>query len=247
MKVLIRDRRMKALRPLALALVALGAASAPARADLEVWTPVEARGSLGPAPGSWAPSKWRAIVEWRQKLDATRGTQVFMRTGPMWEFGGGNFLALHGTASLERPAGPGGPWGLERRLELEPNFRFDLPALALNLTDRNRLELRDTISAGLRWRYRNLLRLNYTGWGAVAPFVWDEVLWDLSGAGFNQNRLSVGLAFVPKAGSRIDVGLLQRLRRADERSPWDADFGLVLSFFADPGPAAPPHASFGGD
>lgn len=232
-------RAWRRLRGAALPALALWLCAAPARADVELWTPVEARGSLGAAPGGWAPTKLRAIVEARQKLDGAQGSQVFLRTGPIWELGNGHFLALHGAAAFARGA-PDQPWGLERRLEVEPNFLWRLPALALSLADRNRLELRSLASGELRWRYRNQLRLNYTGFGGFAPFAWDEVLYDLSGAGFNQNRLAAGIALVPAPGRRVDLGVLLRHRRADASAPWDADVALWVQLFADPGPTQAP-------
>jgi hypothetical protein len=40
------------------------------------------------------------------------------------------------------------------------------------------------------------------------PFAWEEAFYDLSGAGFNENRGALGVGFQANSTVRIDVGVL---------------------------------------
>jgi hypothetical protein len=123
----------------------------------------------------------------------------------------------------------------EYRLELEPNVRGRLGVFTYN--DRNRLELR-WLDGVINWRYRNQLRVNYQPGDALwIPFVWDEVIFDLSKGELSQNRAEAGIgwAFMPDA--RLDLGFMFRTRRT-QPSGWTTDQVLNISLYYAPKPAS---------
>jgi Protein of unknown function (DUF2490) len=141
---------------------------------------------------------------------------TFLRVGPLVELRPWLLLAAHGTAISDKLGS--GAHSTEYRLELEPTLqgrRGDLTWL-----DRNRVEYR--FGDKERLRYRNLLRVNYAPKGARwLPFVWNEVMLEQDlevegGAdeGLNQNRLSAGVGYVIREGTRFDVGYLRRSKKA---------------------------------
>jgi hypothetical protein len=212
-------------------LIAAGLAlgSLPAVADSELWLWTEHRQPL-PKPQAWLPDRLRLFTDTRVGFRYPGLGQQFLRLGPIWELHPHLFLAVHGTAYADqvRP----GAYDQEYRLEFEPNVVWSWGDVAFN--DRNRLEYRWR-STEQRWRYRNQLRAQWrpTGW-TVYPFAWNEVLVDLSGLGFNQNRAVIGLAHDLWPGGRLDVGYGLRSRQG-ATGVWDHDHLLnVTWFFAPP-------------
>lgn len=199
-----------------------------ARADGEVWLWTEARVPIVRNPRPDFPRlDWRVISDVRLNTRSGGLAQLFFRTGPALYTTSWSFVALNGTVYSDRLLT--GVHQQEARLELEPNFFVRIGDFTFN--DRNRVESRwreDTH----RWRYRNQLRVSYAPVGAKwIPFMWDEMLFDLSGAGFNQNRAQVGLGRLLNATTRLDVGYMVRSR--EESTGWVHDHVLNVYLFYD--------------
>lgn len=204
-----------------------------ARADGEIWSWVEARVPVIQNDRPDFPRlDWRVFSDLRVNKRSGGVAQVFFRTGPLFYVAPWSFVAVHGTLYSDRLAS--GLHDQEARLEVEPNFFGRFGDVTFN--DRNRVESRWRES-GHRFRYRNQLRISYAPKGARwIPFVWDEVLADLSGLGVNQNRAQVGLGRMLSATTRLDVGYMVRSR--DEPTGWVHDHVLNLYLFFD-APKAP--------
>ena len=200
-----------------------------ARADGEVWLWTEARVPIVRHSRPDFPRlDWRVISDLRINKRSEGLAQAFMRTGPALYTTSWSMVALNGTLYSDRL--PSGVHDQEARLELEPNFFVRLGDFVVN--DRNRVESRWRESNGHRWRYRNQLRVSYAPLGATwIPFMWDEMLFDLSGLGFNQNRAQVGLGRMLNATTRLDVGYMVRSR--EEATGWVHDHVLNLYLFFD--------------
>jgi hypothetical protein len=219
-------KRAAAFLLLAIALAMTSATGA--RADGEVWLWTEAR---VPVVSSTAPDfprlDWRVFSDVRINKRSEGLAQAFLRTGPLLYTTPWSFVGVHGTVYSDRLTS--GVHDQEARLELEPNFFGRIGDFTFN--DRNRGESRWRES-GHRWRYRNQLRISYAPRGARwIPFVWDEVLVDLSGLGLNQNRLQFGLGRMLSATTRLDVGYMIRSR--EDPTGWVHDHVLNLYLFID--------------
>ena len=167
------------------------------------------------------PNSLRLATDFRYAGEAGGLYQSFLRVGPIWDLHPHLQLAAHATAiGLRRGAGA---YGQEHRLELEPTLRGRWGHVAVN--DRNRLEYRWG-SAGPRWRYRNQFGLNFGPADARwIPFVWDEVLFDLSGTptpGFSQNRAAIGIGRKLSDSTRLNLGYVLRSRQTVP-SGWEHD------------------------
>lgn len=221
---------MRWLQPslLATVVVATLAAPAPARADGELWLWAETRVPVVRAPRPEFPRvDWRVFTDFRLNTRNEGLHQAFLRTGPLVFATDFLFVGLHGTVYADRQAT--GAFGQEARLELEPNVFFRWGDFTFN--DRNRGELRFRDGA-TRTRYRNQLRVSYAPEGARwIPFAWDEVLVDLAGLGFHQNRLEFGLGRMLDPRTRLDVGYLFRSRK--EQPGWAHDHILNVAIFFD--------------
>lgn len=233
-------RRVKRIAP-TLFGVAVLVAALPARADFETWIWAEARVPVIKTPTPAFPRlDWRVFTDARMNVRSGGLSQLFFRTGPLLYVSNWMFIGLHGTVYADRlgkPAGDleAGDFAQEARVELEPNLFWRLGDFTFN--DRNRLEYRFR-EHETRYRYRNQLRVNYAPRGAVwIPFVWDELLVDLSGKGVNQNRFEVGLGRMLNAHTRLDVGFMVRSRKEDDG--WKNDGVLNLYLFLDVPPSAP--------
>lgn len=209
-------------------LAILTARTSEARADGEVWLWTEARLPVVPNSRPDFPRlDWRVFTDFRINKRSGGLAQAFFRTGPVLYTTPWSFVAVHGTIYSDRL--PSGVHDQEARLELEPNLFGRLGDFTFN--DRNRVESRWRES-GHRWRYRNQLRISYAPLGAKwIPFVWDEVLADLSGLGVNQNRAQVGLGRMLNATTRLDVGYMVRSR--EDVTGWVHDHVLNLYLFFD--------------
>jgi hypothetical protein len=214
--------------------LSLLATATPARADGEVWLWTEARVPIVRTPRPELPRvDWRVVSDFRINKRSEGLAQAFLRTGPILYPTPWAFVAVHGTVYSDRL--PSGMHDTEARLELEPNFFGRFGDFTFN--DRNRGESRWRES-GHRWRYRNQLRVSYAPIGARwIPFVWDEVLVDLSGLGLNQNRAQVGLGRMLDATTRLDIGYMVRSR--EEPTGWVHDHILNVYLFFDAPKAAP--------
>lgn len=206
----------------------VGLVPASARADGEAWVWVENRIPVVRADVPGYPRvDWRVFADFRMNKRSGGLAQAFFRTGPLVFPTSFMFVGVHGTIYSDRLAS--GVHDQEARLELEPNFFGRLGDFTFN--DRNRGEYRWRES-GVRWRYRNQLRVSYAPIGAKwIPFVWDEVLADLSGLGVNQNRFQVGLGRMLNPTTRLDVGYMIRSR--EDASGWAHDHVLNLYLFMD--------------
>lgn len=218
---------MKKLLLTALAGAALGLPAGPALADVESWNWVEVRVPLTEGQHG-LPDSLRLFTDARYGLRYPGLGWLFFRVGPIWNLHPNWFLATHVVSAGIQEAP--GVFAQEHRLELEPNYFGRWGDVVYN--DRNRLEYRDR-PAGASWRYRNQLRLQHQPAGARwAPFVWDEVLIDLSGQGFNQNRAAVGFAHFLSDSVRVDAAYLLRSRAAG--AGWEQDHVLNLTLFYAP-------------
>lgn len=219
------------------ALAVAGALAADARsahADGEAWLQFEYRLPVLRTPRpAWPRTDVRVYTENRLNGRSEGLHLTFLRVGPIVYPTPWLFVATHGTVIADHLSS--GVFEMEVRAELEPNVFFRLGPFTFN--DRNRVEYRWRASAQ-RWRYRNQLRINYAPQGAwIIPFVWDEVLVDLSGAGFNQNRASAGMSLMLWPNVRLDVSYLFRSRL--ERDGWQHDHGVIIAIFVDV-PVVPP-------
>ncbi|MBX3189179.1 MAG: DUF2490 domain-containing protein [Labilithrix sp.] len=220
-----------------LALLALMAAlTAPraARADGEAWFWIENRVPVVRTDTPAFPRlDWRVAADVRFAKRAGGIAQAFLRTGPLLYTTDWMFVGLHGVVYSDRL--PTGAHDQEARVEVEPNFFGRVGDFTFN--ERNRLESRWRDS-GHRWRYRKQLRVNYAPKGAKwIPFMWDEILVDLSGLGVNQNRLEFGLARMLSDTTRLDVGYMIRSR--EDVVGWAHDHILNLYLFIDVVPKKP--------
>jgi hypothetical protein len=222
----------RALAPLA-ALAVLSSAEI-ARADQEAWVWVENRVPIVRAEGAKFPRiDLRTFVDVRVNRRNGGLHQSFFRAGPLFFLSSFLFVGVHGTIYADRLAS--GAFDQEARFELEPNLFGRLGDFTFN--DRNRFEARFREDS-TRYRYRNQLRVNYAPKGAKwIPYLWEEVLVDLSGLGVNQNRLSFGLGRMISDSTRLEAGFL--LRSREDASGWTHDRIATVYFFFDVPPAKP--------
>lgn len=217
---------------IAIAGFVLGAlVTRPAQADGEAWIWIENRVPIVRANTPRFPRvDWRTLSDLRVNTRSKGLAQAFLRTGPLFFPTDFLFVATHGTIYTERLAT--GAHEQEARLELEPNVFGRIGDFTFNERSRGEYRYRES---GVRWRYRNQLRVNYAPIGARwIPFFWDEVFVDLSGAGFNQNRFQVGLARMLDATTRLDVGYMIRSR--EEPTGWGHDHVININLYFDAAP-----------
>ncbi|APR80241.1 Hypothetical protein A7982_05588 [Minicystis rosea] len=214
--------------------------SLPARADFETWIWTEIRVPLVRTEKPTFPRlDWRVFTDTRLNVRSGGLHQAFFRTGPLLYVSDWLFIGVHGTVYADRllkPAGnlQAGDFTQEVRAELEPNFFWRLGDFTFN--DRNRLEYRHR-SYEDRYRYRNQLRVNYAPIGAKwIPFIWDELLVDLSGKGVNQNRFDIGIGRMMSDQTRVDLGFMIRSRKEDDG--WKHDGVVNLYVYVDVPPKA---------
>lgn len=215
---------------IALAVLVAGTlASASARADGEAWIWLENRVPVVRADRPTFPrTDWRTLADFRLNTRSSGLQQAFFRTGPLFFLTDFLFVGAHGTIYADRL--PTGAFDQEARLELEPNLFWRLGDFTFN--ERNRGEYRWRES-GVRWRYRNQIRVNYAPIGARwIPFFWDELLVDLSGLGVNQNRAQLGLGRMINRTTRVDLGYMVRSRE-DLDGRWSHDHVLNLYVLFD--------------
>ncbi|UQA63130.1 DUF2490 domain-containing protein [Polyangium aurulentum] len=221
--------------PLFLAAVT---ASTTARADYEAWLWLENRVPVLRADTPSFPRiDLRLVTDVRLNGRSGGLAQSFFRVGPLFYLTNFLMIGVHGTIYADRLAS--GAFDQEARFELEPNLFGRLGDFTFN--DRNRFEARFRES-GTRYRYRNQLRINYAPKGARwIPFIWDELLVDLSGLGVNQNRAQVGLGRQLWSNVRLDVGVM--LRSREEAAGWVHDRIANVYLYIDVPPLpAPPRA-----
>lgn len=217
------------MRAFAAFLTLLLAAPAFAASERQSWNWAELRMPTPAPKGGWLPNAVRVWSEARIAPFDGGMRQLFVRAGPLWDLHDNLLLAVHFTANPN--SGPATRLVEEYRVELEPNLRGRLGLFTYN--DRNRLEYR-WIDGETRFRYRNQLRVNYQPEGATFfPFVWDEVLVDLSGLGFTQNRAVVGLAWTFQPNTRFEVGYMLRTRHA-AATGWESDHVLTTTLYFAP-------------
>lgn len=234
------------------ALLAALACSAPAvaRADWEIWLPMEVRVPIlrAPSPG-WGRVDWRIVSEGRFSGRTEGLEQLFVRTGPVVYVTPFLFVAAHVAYSVDALAGPP-PVRMEQevRAELEPNFFGRLGPITL--ASRNRLEYRwrQTFE---RVRLRTQLRANLAprDW-VVMPFVQAELLFDLTDTrpdgpgtstpptpGFNQWRAFAGAGLQLAPNVRLDLGVVVRSRQVAAAVAGDfdrtLDVGPWVQLFVD--------------
>lgn len=252
MRVSTRASRQAAL----VALAVLGLPSA-ARADWELWMPVEVRVPVLRAPAqTWGRVDWRIIAESRFSGRTEGLEQLFFRTGPVVYVTPFLFVAAHVSFSADALASAA-PVRMEQEVrgELEPTFFGRLGVFTF--VSRNRVEYRwrQTFQ---RLRARTQLRANLApaGW-RVMPFLQGELLFDLTdtrlggasaagvpptpGLGQVRNFAGVGLQLTPNV--RLDVAYLLRVRQVAAVAPGTfdhtLDHGLWLQLFMDVPPLSP--------
>jgi len=199
-----------------------------ASADVELWHWFEYRMPVASTPGGVSKLMWRVNSDTRFNVRNKGLHLAFLRVGPMVEVNRSLMLAFNAVAMAERL--PNGSFTTEYRAEIEPwlQGRFG----PLQWQDRNRLEVRFRTDT-YRLRYRNLLRFNWAPEGARSiPYIWDEVMVDLSGEGNHQNRLTAGVGILLWHNVRLDFGLMLRTRRTDPT--WTNDVVSLFSLFVGP-------------
>lgn len=209
------------------------AISSVARADQEAWLWIENRVPVVRTEKPGFPRiDIRTFADVRINRRSDGLAQSFLRVGPLFYLTNFLFVGLHGTIYADKLKS--GVFDQEARIELEPNLFGRLGVFTWN--DRNRFEVRFR-EAETRYRYRNQLRINLAPkhWRTI-PFVWDEVLVDLSGLGLNQNRMEIGVGRQLWPHVRLDAGFMVRSR--EDASGWQHDGILNLYLFID-APALP--------
>lgn len=226
--------RLLARGPFAVA-VAVGAAAlaapAPARADTEAWLWVENRVPLARTPQPEAGRvDLRLFGDFRFNRRSEGLGVVIARMGPLFHLSEWLFVGTTGSFVSSRSAD--GAWNQQARLEIEPNFVFRIGDVTV--ADRNRGEYR--IRDGLRDVpvYRNMLRIAYAPSGARwVPYLFDEVLVDVTKPQLFENRASLGLGRVVGGSTRVDLGYMFRSRRDPV---FVHDHAVTLFFFFDVAP-----------
>lgn len=199
-----------------------------ALADEEAWVWVENRTPIVRTEKPGFPRiDFRTFADVRMNRRSDGLAQSFLRVGPLFYLTDFLFVGLHGTIYADKL--PSGVFDQEARFEVEPNLFGRLGVFTWN--DRNRFEIRWR-EKETRYRYRNQLRINLApqDWRWI-PFVWDEVLVDLSGLGLNQNRANIGIGRQLWPNVRLDVGFMVRSR--EDASGWQHDGVLNFYLFID--------------
>ncbi len=212
--------------------------ASPARADEEAWFWVENRVPVIRTEKPTFPRiDIRTFADVRLNRRSGGLAQSFLRVGPLFYLTNHLFVGLHGTIYADRL--PSGNFDQEARIEIEPNLFGRLGVFTWN--DRNRFEVRFR-ETETRYRYRNQLRINLAPkhWRTI-PFVWDEVLVDLSGLGLNQNRAEIGIGRQLWPTIRLDAGFMLRSRK--DATGWQHDGIFNLYLFVDALPLVKPKKS----
>lgn len=197
------------------------------QASAEAWLWAETRLPLASEEEFLTRTNLRLHTETRLSERAEGLEMAIVRVGPLFDVSDWLFVGVHGTAIAHESSA--GVFTEEFRVELEPNFHGRLGDWTFN--DRNRLELRARDGKS-NLRYRNQLRLNYAPLGSrLLPFVWDEILLDLSHAQFTQNRLMTGLGWLTSASSRLEVGYIWRTRFGPHQPTLHDHIAAVSLFF----------------
>lgn len=218
---------MRPCHALFIATGLLALSAAPTHAQ-EAWVLYEVRVPLVEGR-SLVPNTFRILNDYRYGPRYPWIGQSLLRVGPMWDVHPNVALATHLTSIVEqkRP----GQFEQEFRGELEPQLRWRLGDLSFN--NRHRLELR-RFPATTTWRYRTQLRLTFQRPGEVwAPFLSEEVFWDLTSGATNQNRLAAGLSYLFSPNARTDMGYVLRSRLVGS-GEWQADHALTVSLVFNP-------------
>lgn len=196
------------------------------RGGFEWWQVIETRLPLSGEAG-WVPKTLRFATEIQSALLYPGIGQFSLRLGPMWEFSPSFFTGLNFN-TIAYQVSPGN-FSQEYRVELEPTFRLALHE-TISVTNRNRFEARFRSDRTL-WRYRNQSRLNWQlpGFPATA-YVSEEMFFDLTRDGLNQNRTTLGLSWKLTSAIRLDTGYMLRFRKAENNS-WVHDHIVLLNLF----------------
>lgn len=200
-----------------------------AKADTESWNWVELREPIIKDSKNLPNIKLRVFSDARLNTRSKGLGDLFLRVGPLVDVTPWLFIGLHGTLQANKTDTT---FIQETRMEIEPNFYGRIGDFTFN--DRNRLEYRMR-ETGNKFRYRNQLRFNYEPENIdmknLVPYIWDEVLIDLAGEGFNQNRASIGIGYKFGKSNKIDLGYM--LRSRFQSSVWIQDHILLISLTAD--------------
>lgn len=222
---------MKQFKVYAAALLALAAfvqSSAVMASDVEQWTWVEYRQPINIGDNTVFPrvAQARFFTDFRL-ADRLHGLHFsFFRVGPIVDVTPWLKVPVHFVLASERASSD--RFLTEYRAELEPTLHGRLGDFTLS--DRNRFERRWRENSADLYRYRNLIRVNYQPVGAkFIPFVFNEFLIDLSGSGYNQNRLSGGAGYMLSDNVRFDLGLMARQRKVG--TDWVNDNVLLTYLF----------------
>lgn len=118
----------------------------------------------------------------------------------------------------------GNPTGDNWIREFRPHFNVTVKDKIAGLpwSNRTRIEYRDFDEKKDHWRLRNKLLIDMPFTIPVlhaTPYVGDEVLFNLSENGFNQNRLYAGLKF--KVADNLKANLYYYFLKAQKSNGWD--------------------------
>lgn len=203
------------------------AISTQARADVESWNWIEYRLPIVGENQNFPKTSLRVFTDARLNARSNGLDNLFLRVGPLVDVTPWMFVGFHGTLLADRLAN--GDFEQEVRAEIEPNIYGRFGDFTYN--DRNRLEYRMRPTSG-KFRYRNQLRVNYAPKDAkIIPYIWDEVLIDLAGEYFNQNRATIGFGIVFNENTRLDLGYILRTRYENQK--WENDHIALVSLFVD--------------
>jgi hypothetical protein len=123
-----------------------------------------------------------------------------LRTGPIFRFSDNISLALHGSVIGVNKTN--NVFAQENRLEIEPNFEFNMGNF--KVSDRNRFEFRFTDKYA--FRYRNMVSIFYNSELPIAPYISDEIF--LSPSENFSNRITVGFGIPITKQLKVNLGFM---------------------------------------
>jgi hypothetical protein len=205
---------------------------APAQAEPELWSAADVRIPIEAPQTSGLPQRFNlfALAEIAPRFEG--GLGLFrLSAGPQWDFSPQFSFGIF--ADLITQSATANQKALqEYRLNLEPSFRGRWWP-ELGWFNRNRLEYRQ-FPTQANWRWRSLLRLNWSGWRATQqPYLAQEIFLEAP-QGLTQSRSMLGIRWVLDRASQLDTAYMWRWRRSPQ-GLWDQDHLLmIVLFFAPP-------------
>lgn len=189
------------------------ASPALARDDWQNWNNVDLTAKLA--------DQWKFKVGGQQRLrdDFSDAFLYNVTAGFSWQ--PVQYLELGPYFKYEREKRTNGDHVNENRYYWEATLKHKV--FDLSLSSRNRMEYRNKNARGDGWRYRNQFkasyRLPFVEKIKVAPFVSEEIFWDITGHELNQNRFASGISF--GLNKHVSLSLYYMLKSNRSGLDWD--------------------------